>query len=55
MKKEFFQNNRKALLSLIENDSIVVLHSGYASFKTADQMFPYVVNRNFYYNERELF
>lgn len=49
MKKEFFQNNRKALLSLIENDSIVVLHSGYASFKTADQMFPYVVNRNFYY------
>ena len=38
-----------ALLSLIENDSIVVLHSGYASFKTADQMFPYVVNRNFYY------
>lgn len=49
MKKEFFKKNRQTFLSLLEDDSIAVLHSGFSAFKTADQTHPYIVNRNFYY------
>ena len=49
MTKEFFQNNRKSFINFLDDDSVAVFHSGYSAYKTADQTFPYIVNRNFYY------
>ena len=49
MTKEFFQNNRKSFINFLDDDSVAVFHSGYSTYKTADQTFPYIVNRNFYY------
>lgn len=40
---------RQRIYNLIEDDSIVVLHSGFAPFKSADSSYDYHVNRNFYY------
>ena len=49
MTKEFFQKNRKSFINFLDDDSVAVFHSGYSAYKTADQTFPYIVNRNFYY------
>lgn len=40
---------RQRIYNLIDDDSIVVLHSGFAPFKSADSSYDYHVNRNFYY------
>ena len=40
---------RKHLMEKVNNQSIVVLFSGRQLKKTADQFFPFVINRNFFY------
>ena len=40
---------RQRIYNLLEEDSILVLHSGFAPFKSADSSYDYHVNRNFYY------
>ncbi len=49
MKKEFFENNRKKFLELMDDDSCALFFSGKAPKKTADEKYPYTPNRNFYY------
>lgn len=44
-----YDKRRKNLNKLIEHQSIVILFSGTAPNKTNDQLYPFVVNRNFYY------
>lgn len=45
----FFINNRKRLLDSIKDNSVLVLFSGKLKNKSADQDYPFTVNRNFYY------
>ena len=40
---------RKKLFKAIEADSIIVIHSGFAPFKSADSSYEFNVNHNFYY------
>lgn len=40
---------RKKIFNLLEDNSILVLHSGFAPFKTADASYEFNVNHNFYY------
>lgn len=40
---------RNKIFDVIENDSIVILHSGFAPFKSADSSYDFNVNHNFYY------
>lgn len=40
---------RKKLFNLLDDDSILVLHSGFAPFKSADSSYEFNVNHNFYY------
>lgn len=49
MKKEFFQNNRKKFSSRMCDNSIAVFFSNTFWRDTADQFFPFSVDRNFYY------
>lgn len=49
MIKEFYQSKRKELVNQIENDSVVILHSNYEVFKSADSIYDFSVNKNFYY------
>jgi Xaa-Pro aminopeptidase len=49
MDKNFFVNNRKRLLEKIGNNSIIVLFSGEAPQRSADQNYKYTPNKNFYY------
>lgn len=49
MNKEFFINNRKKYLDLVVNNSVTILFSGGLIPKTADQDYPFEVNKNFYY------
>lgn len=44
-----FEENRKKLIKLIENESVVLLDSGEAPHKTTDQYYHYTTQRNFYY------
>lgn len=58
MNKEIFEVNRKKLLDEISDNSIVILFSGEAPNRSADQGYKYAPNRNFYYMtglEREKF
>ena len=48
MKTQLIQR-RKKIFNEIEEDSLVILHSGYAPFKSADSLYDFHVNRNFYY------
>ena len=48
MINQLIQRRRK-IVNSIEDNSIVILHSGYAPFKSADSCYDYHVNRNFYY------
>ena len=41
--------NRNKIFKAIENNSIVILHSGYDQHKSADAVRKYEVNKNFYY------
>lgn len=40
---------RKRIFNQLEDNSILVLHSGFAPFKSADSSYNYNVNHNFYY------
>ncbi len=41
--------NRKHLFEKLDNNSIAIIHSGYNVFKSADSVYDFVVNNNFYY------
>lgn len=50
MTSEFYTANRKNLLEKVEDNSVILLHSGIVPVKSNDQeMSPFSVNRNFYY------
>lgn len=49
MNVKFFEKNRQNLFKQIEDNSIVVLFSGKAPKKSADEKYPFTTNRNFYY------
>jgi len=49
MNKEFFKKNRNKYIQEIENKTITILFSGFSLPKSADQDFPFEVNKNFYY------
>ncbi len=44
-----YQSRRKALLSKMEDNSIAIIFSGYPKKCSADEDYPFEVNRNFYY------
>lgn len=44
-----YTENRKKIFEVIENNSVVILHSGYDQHKSADAVRKYEVNKNFYY------
>ena len=49
MNKNFYIQNRKKYLDAIKENSATVLFSGHSYQKSADQDYPFSVNRNFYY------
>ncbi len=49
MNKKVFYNNRRKLLNRIKENAIVVLFSGAAPKKSADEKYKYTPNRNFFY------
>ena len=49
MEKKVFLNNRKRLLNRINENAVVLLFSGAAPKKSADEEYMYTPNRNFYY------
>ena len=49
MKKEFFAENRKKVGDFLENDSIALFFSGNEMPKSTHSVFPFSVDRNFYY------
>lgn len=49
MQKEFFIKTRKNYLETVNSPSVTILFSGRQLQRTADQDFPFEVNRNFYY------
>ena len=49
MNKQFYINNRKNYLNSINDNSVTILFSGNTYQRSADQDYPYSVNRNFYY------
>lgn len=49
MDKNFFSNNRKKLQSVTDENSIVIMYSGRAPQKSADEYYKFTPNRNFYY------
>lgn len=49
MNKQFYIDNRKKYLDLINENSVTILFSGRSIQRTADQDYPFSVNRNFYY------
>lgn len=49
MNREVYIKNRKKLMAMVEDNSLVILLAGEAKYKTADEKFPFTPNRNFYY------
>ncbi len=49
MKTKFCAINRKNLMEQMPNNSLVVLFAGVPIPKTADQFYPFLVNKNFFY------
>jgi Xaa-Pro aminopeptidase len=49
MNKEFYHGNRNKVLDRIKDNSILILFAGKAPKKSADENYPFTVNRNFYY------
>lgn len=49
MEKSFHINNRKALYNSIKEPSLIIMFSGHAPRKTADEYYPFFANRNFVY------
>lgn len=46
---KYLIQNRHNLVDKLENNSIAILHSGYDKFKSADSVYDFFVNNNFYY------
>lgn len=44
-----FKERRSRLLSLMDYESVLVLYSGVSKIKSADETYPFEVNKNFYY------
>ena len=44
-----FKERRNRLLSLMDYESVLVLYSGVSKIKSADETYPFEVNKNFYY------
>lgn len=49
MKTSFFVHNREKLAETLRDQSLVVLFAGKAPQKSADENYPFTINRNFYY------
>ena len=49
IKVEEFKERRNKLYDLLEEHSVLVLYSGVSVKRSADESFPFTVNRNFYY------
>ena len=49
MKHQQLIKRRNNLTQNIDDNSVVILHSGYAKHQTADELYPFRVNNNFYY------
>lgn len=49
MEKEFFENNRKKLYDVMEDNSVTILFSGKAPKKLGDENYSFTPLRNFYY------
>ncbi len=49
MNVETLKQRRLELINSIENDSVIILFSGKAPYRSADELYPFVTNRNFYY------
>lgn len=48
MRNELIKNRQK-LFEMLEDNSFVLVHSGYSKFKSADSVYDFFVNNNFYY------
>ena len=49
MNSSFFMENRKKIIENLKQDSLLVMFSGEAPYKSGDEQYPFTVNRNFYY------
>lgn len=49
MNKDFFILNRKKVSEKLKNNSIAVFFAGQAPYKSADEVYKFTPNRNFYY------
>lgn len=49
MRSTFHVNNRKKIIEVMNNNSILLLFSGVSPLRTADETYHYCPNRNFYY------
>lgn len=49
MNSSFFTENRKKIMENLKQDSLLVMFSGEAPYKSGDEQYPFTVNRNFYY------
>ena len=49
MESYFFERNRSRLKELLPDESLTILFAGKAPQKSADEHYPFVPNRNFYY------
>lgn len=49
MKTSFFIHNRERLAETLPDQSLVILFAGKAPQKSADEQYPFTINRNFYY------
>jgi Xaa-Pro aminopeptidase len=49
MESYFFERNRSRLKELLPDESLTILFAGKAPQKSADELYPFAPNRNFYY------
>ena len=49
MNNSFYINNRKKYFNSISDDSLTIINSGYVLRQSADEDFPFEVDKNFYY------
>lgn len=49
LEKAFHENNRKKLMENIKDNSVVLVFSGKAPYKSGDELFSFTPNMNFYY------
>lgn len=49
MSIDFYKTNRRKVLEAMEDEAVMVVFSGQAKYKSHDQFYKYVPNKNFYY------